>query len=166
MQKQIVRGDRCPAQRPAAPPTRGHCSYRFCTLGLLSPSRTTQDPSTQHPERRDPWSPRAARRPPSLGWTPRRSPGDLQGPDTQARYRGGGSLQQLLRTQRRLGEQPGTRIRRHRKLPAALGSVRASGLAHGQTLLAGHRTPTEKRGTSRNESTRQVRVSYLQPLQR
>lgn len=123
MQKQIVRGDRCPAQRPAAPPTRGHCPYRFCTLGLLSPSRTTQDPSTQHSERRDPLSPRAARRPPSLGWTPRGSPGDLQGPDAQARYRGGGSLQQLLRTQRRLGEQPGTRVRRHRKLPAALGSV-------------------------------------------
>lgn len=89
----------------------------------LSVKDNTQDPSTQHPERRDPWSPRAARRPPSLGWTPRGSPGDLQGPDAQARYRGGGSLQELLRTQRRLGEQPGTRIRRHRKLPAALGSV-------------------------------------------
>lgn len=58
----------------------------------LSVKDDTQDPSTQHPERRDPWSPRAARRPPSLGWTPRGSPGDLQGPDAQARYRGGGSL--------------------------------------------------------------------------
>lgn len=161
MQKQLVCGDRPPSA------ARGHGSYRFCTSGLLSP-RPTQDPSSRHPERRDPSSPRAARSPPSLGCTPRscpeawRPPGLTLGPGTEVTVAAAAAAHSGLAG----GAAGDPRSQAQKPVGSRGPCVRASGLAHRQTLLAGRRTPTEKRGTAGSEATSQGRGSYLRPLQR
>lgn len=162
MQKQLVCGDRPPSA------ARGHGSYRFCTSGLLSPSRPTQDPPSRHPERRDPSSPRAARSPPSLGCTPRscpeawRPPGLTLGPGTEVTVAAAAAAHSGLAG----GAAGDPRSQAQKPVGSRGPCVRASGLAHRQTLLAGRRTPTEKRGTAGSEATSQGRGSYLRPLQR
>lgn len=161
MQKQLVCGDGPPSA------ARGHGSYRFCTSGLLSP-RPTQDPSSRHPERWDPSSPRAARSPPSLGCTPRscpeawRPPGLTLGPGTEVTVAAAAAAHSGLAG----GAAGDPRSQAQKPVGSRGPCVRVSGLAHRQTLLAGRRTPTEKRGTAGSEATSQGRGSYLRPLQR
>lgn len=106
--------------------------------------------------------------PPSLGCTPRscpeawRPPGLTLGPGTEVTVAAAAAAHSGLAG----GAAGDPRSQAQKPVGSRGPCVRASGLAHRQTLLAGRRTPTEKRGTAGSEATSQGRGSYLRPLQR